>query len=163
MKKLLIFALCTFLNTNCVVADSNKILSQQKGIDEGTSFSQSTPETLNADAIQFKEFMRTFFADTIYQRKHVYFPLVLNYIGEQDDDDDSVSESNTILIDGNNYQILILDVRSEIKIIEIEGDEPYVVVSIPDTALEAELYFKKSEGTYLLNKINITGDASPFN
>lgn len=161
MKKIFIYALCIIFITNCVVVDSIKNFSQQHCISRGSSSAQSTEETLNKDVTQFKAFVQTFFSDTIYQRKHVYIPLVFNYSGEQDADD-SVFEQNTILIDDNDYQILILDARCEIKIIENEGKEPYVVVSIPDTALEAELYFKKDNGTYLLNKINITGDASPF-
>ena len=162
MKKKYFLLFCIILNNHCVVAESIKNFSQQHSISKGTSYEQSVAKTLNKGTVQFKEFVRTFFVDTVYQQTHVYFPLVINYIGEQDDDD-SVSGSNTILIDNNDYQILILDVRSEIKIIENKWDEPYVIVLIPDTSLEAELYFKKSEGTYLLNKINITGDASPFN
>ena len=163
MKKIFIFVLCTFLNTNCVIVDSNKIFSHQQSSSENTPSKQSVAETLNKDTTQFKEFVQIFFADSVYQRRHVFYPLVLYYWAEKDADDDSALERDTILINDNNYQILMLDAICELQIIENEGMEPYVVVSIPDTALEAELYFKKNKGTYLLNQINITGDASPFN
>ena len=152
-----------FLNTNCVVVDSTELFSIQHSISESFSAKQSEPKPLNKDTSQFKEFVRIFFADSVYQRKHVCFPLVLCYWEEYDDNDNSSYRQNTKLINDTNYQILILDGRSEIKIIESEGRESYVIVSIPDTALEAELYFQKNKDIYLLNKINITGDASPFN
>lgn len=119
-------------------------------------------DTLNKDTIKYTEFVQIFFADSAYQRKHVCFPLVLCYMEEQDATDNSSLEQNTILINDTNYQILRLDARSEIKISENGEREFYVVVSIPDTALEAELYFTKKNDIYLLNKINITGDGSPF-
>lgn len=143
-------------------ANSTRILSLPQSIGEGTDSKQSMSDTLNKETIQFEEFVQIFFSDSVYQRKHVYFPLVLSYWAEKDADDNSAFEQNTIVINDNNYQILKLDVSCEVKIVENADKEPYVVVSIPDTALEAELFFKKNNNTYLLNIIKITGDASPF-
>lgn len=163
MRKKSIFLVVTILAIICVIAESTKLISlHHNSIDEGTSSKQFEVETFNKDAIQFEEFIQMFFADSVFQRKHVHFPLVLYYLAEQEDaDDDSSVEQNT-MINKNNYQILILDVHCEIKIIKDNGKEPYVIISIPDTALEAELYFKINNDTYFLNKIKITGDASPF-
>lgn len=163
MKTSYFFVLCSFLNANCVAVDSTELFSTQHNISEGYSIKQSVPKTLNKETSLFNEFVRIFFADSVYQRKHVCFPLVLCYWEEHNSNDNSSFIQKTTLINDINYQILILDGRSEIKIIENDGRESYVIVSIPDTALEAELYFKKNNDIYLLYKIIITGDASPFN
>lgn len=163
MKTIYLFVLCSFLNANCVAVDSTELFSMQHSISEGYSVKQSMLKTLNKETSLFNEFVRIFFADSVYQRKHVCFPLVLCYWEEHNSNDNSSFIQKTTLINDINYQILILDGRSEIKIIENDGRESYVIVSIPDTALEAELYFKKNNDIYLLYKIIITGDASPFN
>lgn len=143
MKYTHFFMLCAFVYTNCAFVDSTKLFSLQHGIGDGASSKQPVLETLNKDTTQFIEFVQIFFADSVYQRKHVCFPLVLSYWTEQDPYNNSTVKQNIILMNDNNSQILMLDVRSEVKIIEDKSMEPYVVVSIPDTALEAKLYFKK--------------------
>ena len=111
------------------------------------------------ETTRFNEFVQVFLNDSIYQRKHVMFPVTLYYPAENDD---SSNKRDSVLLNENNYTILTLDARSKVKINENKGDQPIVVVSIPDTALEAELYFHEDKGIYFLCKIVITGDASPF-
>lgn len=118
-------------------------------------------QNIGIEETQFKKFVQAFFLDSIYQRSHIIYPLTLSYWEEQDINNESSYIQATILIPENNYQILKLDARSIIKI--YESANPYIIVSIPDTALEAELYFQRNTKGFFLIKINITGDASPFN
>ncbi len=119
-------------------------------------------ETICKEAVRLEEFMQVFFADSVFQRKHVRYPLSLYYGVEQDVGVGIPSAQDTIFIEERNYQVLSLDTRSKIIIYEEDSENPYAVISIPDTALEAELYFLRINGSYVLIKINITGDASPF-
>jgi len=122
----------------------------------------SSLNTMNGETAQINEFVQHFFVDSVFQREHVNFPLILHYSAEQNVEDESSQSQKTVLIQKNQYQVLALDKRSEIKFRESGRDSSIVVVSIPDTALEAELYFLLINDQYFLQKIIITGDASPF-
>ena len=132
------------------------------GHQKANSHQEKEFTTMEEETAQLQDFVKLFFADSIFQREHVSFPLILQYWVEQEYNGEYSYEQDSVIIEENDYQILFLDSRSEIKICEEESERPYIVVSIPDTALEAKLYFRKNNGSYLLSKMNITGDASPF-
>ena len=163
MNNKMYLILCAFLYfaTICI-ANETIDLSPQLGNVKPTCTNCESAETLSKEACQLKKFIQVFFADSIFQREHVKFPLILQYWVELEYNGEYLDRQDTIHIWKNNYQILTLDTRSEIKICKKENNNPYVVVSIPDTALEAELYFSKKKNTYFLLKINVSGDASPF-
>ena len=122
----------------------------------------SSLNTMNGETAQINEFVQHFFVDSVFQREHVNSPLILHYSAEQNVEDESSQSQKSVLIQKNQYQVLALDKRSEIKFRESGRDSSIVVVSIPDTALEAELYFLLINDQYFLQKIIITGDTSPF-
>lgn len=125
---------------------------------EKTDFNSNVGEITNNKVTPFKEFVQFFFTDSIYQHEHVSFPLLL----EVNEEDESSFPEDSILIKECEYLTLILDPRSVIKTHDNVKENPYIIVSIPDTALEAELYFQKINEKYFLTEIKITGDASPF-
>lgn len=130
-------AFCTLicLTTNCIAGNAK--------------YNYLSVDSVSKDATQLKEFVQLFFVDSICQRKHVIFPLILQY----STDDEPDNRQDTIYIQENNYQTLTLDTRSEVKIFKKDGKTVLVIVTIPDTALEAELSFKKKKDKYFLRKI----------
>ncbi len=161
-KTFLIFCVFFSFAANSIASETTKCFSPQLVSGKPTNTNCESAETTRREARYLKKFVQNFFADSIFQREHVNFPLILQYWVEQDYNDESSYKQDTIHIMENRYQILTLDTRSEVKICKNGNDKPKIVVSIPDTALEAELYFKKNKETYFLYKICISGDASPF-
>lgn len=163
MNNKMYLILCAFLCFATIgIANETTNLSPQIGNVRQTCTNCESAETLSKEACHLKKFIQVFFADSIFQREHVKFPLILQYWVEQDYNGEYLDKQDTVHIMENSYPILTLDTRSEVKICKNGNNNPYVVVSIPDTALEAELYFSKKKNTYFLLKINISGDASPF-
>ena len=153
--------ICLCLAIHCFAESTIMFTQPQYSITEKTHCINFSTQNVGIEETQFKKFVQAFFLDSIYQRSHIIYPLTLSYWEEQDINNESSYIQATILIPENNYQILKLDARSIIKI--YESANPYIIVSVPDTALEAELYFQRKTKGFFLIKINITGDASPFN
>ena len=117
---------------------------------------------MNTDKHHFMSFVESFFTDTCFQRMHVIFPLNLQYTEEQVTDAETYDVPISTYLDKNDYCILGLKEQSQIRVITENFSKTYVIVSIPDTALETVLSFNEQQGTYYLMSIDITGDGLPF-
>lgn len=108
---------------------------------------------VESDECSFPDFVKKFSEDSIFQKKHVKFPLKIIFDGTCYEDSDSVSIS---FMEKSEWKFITLkdSVIEGIKYIQKVYATSYIVTKLgEDTGINIDYNFDKSGKTWVLNKI----------